>query len=67
MKDDFDHIGHPTGQLLDTGKTDKTAAALSQMKFPDFLCVYPSILVQESPSKFEMNSNLKVQNYIPLI
>jgi hypothetical protein len=66
MKNDFDHTGHPTDQLLDPEKTDKTAA-LIQMKFPNFLCVYPSTLVQESPSKFEMNYNLMVQNYIPLI
>jgi hypothetical protein len=66
MKNYFDNIDHPTDQLLDPKKTDKIVA-LIQMKFPDFLCVYPSTFVQESPSKFEMNYNLIVQNYIPLI
>jgi hypothetical protein len=66
MKNDFDHTSHPTDQLLDPEKTDKTDA-LIQMKFPHFLCVYPSMLVQESPSKFEMNYNLMVHNYIHLI
>jgi hypothetical protein len=54
MKEDFDHTGHPTDQLLDPEKTDKTVA-LIQMIFPDLLCIYPSTLVQESSSKFEMN------------
>jgi len=65
MKNDFDHTGHPTDQLLDPKKTDKTAT-LIQMKFPDFLCIYPSILVQEYPSKFQMNYNLMGHNYISL-
>ena len=54
MKNDFGHTGHPTDQLLDPEKTDKTVA-LIQMKFPDLLCIYPSTLVQEYPSKLEMN------------
>jgi hypothetical protein len=66
MKTDFENKNYPTYQLLDPEKTDKTVT-LIQMKFPGFLCVYPSTFVQESPSKFEMNYNLMVQNYIPLI
>jgi hypothetical protein len=57
MKNDFDHTSHPTDQLLDPENTNKTVA-LIQMKFLVFLCIYPSTLVQESPSKFEMNYNL---------
>lgn len=48
MKNDFDDTGDPTAQLFDAENTDKTAT-LIQMKFPDFLCVYPSTFVQESP------------------
>jgi hypothetical protein len=54
MKNDFGHTGHPTNQLLDPKKTNKTSA-LIQMKFADLLCIYPSTFVQESPSKLEMN------------
>jgi hypothetical protein len=52
MKNDFGHTGHPTDQLLDPEKTDKTAA-LTQMKFPACFCIHPSTLVQESSSKLK--------------
>ena len=54
MENDFDNTGHQTDQLLDLENTDKTIASI-QIKFPNFLCIYPSTLVQESLSKFEMN------------
>ena len=53
MENDFDNTSHPTGQLLDPEKTVKIVA-LIQMKFSDFVCIYPPTSAQESP-KFEMN------------
>ena len=52
--------------LWDPKRIDKIAS-LIHMAGSRFLCIYPSTLVQEYPSKFEMTYNLMVQNYIPLI
>jgi hypothetical protein len=54
MENDFDNIGHPTDQILDPIEIELTVA-LVPLQLLDFLCIYPLTLVQESPSKFEMN------------
>ena len=66
MEKYFDNTSHPTHLILDPVEIE-LAVALVPLKLLDFMCIYPSTLVQESPSKFEMNYNLMVHNYIPLI
>jgi hypothetical protein len=65
MGNDFDPTGHPTDQLLDPEKTNNTVV-LIRMIFPDLLCIYPSALVQEFPSKSEMNQSIMVQSCFEL-
>jgi hypothetical protein len=66
MENDFDNTSHPTHQILDPIEIEMTVA-LVPLKLLDFLCVYPLAHTQDSFKKTEMNYNLMVQNYIPLI
>jgi len=66
MENDLDNTSNPTHRISDPVEIEVTVA-LVPLKLLDFLCVYPSTFVQEFPSKFEVNYNLMVHNYIPVI